>query len=109
MASLAERRSRLHAATYATFGEEAAWTPVAGGGPLPVSVRRREGDEEGRFGRSEAVLPTTFIAVRRSEIAAPAKGDLVAIGADTFKIIAAPQLAARGTQWRCEAVQVPAP
>ena len=103
MTPLADRRARLLDAVYRAYGEASVWTPVGGGVPATPSVRRQIGEQVVRWGDSEAVMGSLILRVRRSELAAPAEGDLVTIAPDTFKVIAEPRLEPVGQEWLCEA------
>ncbi|WP_296167994.1 hypothetical protein [uncultured Brevundimonas sp.] len=103
MAGLSERRARILASVYRTFGEAATWTPVAGGSAVPATVRRVVGEAVLNWGESEAVVPTLTLRVRVSEVASPSEGDLVTFGADLIRLIAEPRLEPLGLEWLCEA------
>jgi len=102
MSALQARRARLLASLYVSYGEAAIWTPAAGGPPIPVTIRRRGEEVDAPMGGSSALVWQDFIRVRRLELAAPARGDRVAIGEETLKIIAEPRQAKAGGEWVCE-------
>ncbi len=105
MSSVADRRARLLDAVYASYGEDAAWTP--GDGLSPVRVKREEAEADLQLGQSRVRVGTIILRVRKAEVAAPAKGDLVDI-VDTlerFKIVARPELERFGLEWICEAAR----
>jgi hypothetical protein len=58
------------------------------------------------FGDSRAVLPTVGIDIRRSQSATITEGDLILIGAETYRIIGEPMGDALGLVSACEAVKV---
>lgn len=58
------------------------------------------------FGESRAVLPTVGIDIRRWQATTITEGDLIVIGAETFKIIGEPMGDALGLVTACEAVNV---
>jgi len=58
------------------------------------------------FGDSRVVLPTVGIDIRRSQAATIAEGDLILIGAETYRIIGKPMGDALGLVSSCEAVKV---
>lgn len=103
MTPLADRRARLLDAVYRAYGEASVWTPAGGGVSSTPVVRRQAGDQVVSWGDSQAVMGTLILRVRRSEMAAPGEGDLVAIAPDTFKVIAEPRLEPIGLEWLCEA------
>jgi hypothetical protein len=102
MAEPQDRRARLLAALYARFGEAADWTPAAGGSASPVTVRRRGDDGLVQMGPTEVVAPTHLLRVRVADVAAPARRDSVAIGAETFRVMGKPRLVHSGLEWLCE-------
>jgi len=72
----------------ANIGEDALWK--AGGAGVAIRIIRKSPDRMAEFGDSRAVLPTVGIDIRRSQAATIAEGDLMVIGAETFKIIGEP-------------------
>lgn len=58
------------------------------------------------FGESRAVLPTVGIDIRRSQAATITEGDLILIGADTYRIIGEPIGDALKLVWALEVVDV---
>jgi hypothetical protein len=96
------------AATDALFADpniarDATWRAGGVGVGVPVRIVTRRPDQAVGFGDSRAVLPTTLIDVRRSEISEPATGDTVEIDGDLFEIIAMPMNDSLGLVWTCEA------
>lgn len=96
------------AATDALFADpniarDATWHAGGAGAGTAVRVVTRRPDQVGSFGDSRAILPTTLIDVRRSEISEPATGDTVEIDGDLFEIIAMPMNDSLGLVWTCEA------
>jgi len=109
MAALHDRRARLLASLYSTYGEPATWTPAGGGAAIPVTIRRHGEDIEVGFGGSAGLATKDFLRVRPSEVAAPARNDVVEVldapGGNvvaTFRIIADPRLVKAGGEWVCE-------
>jgi hypothetical protein len=88
------------------MGEDALWK--AGGVGLGVAVRiiRKSPDRMAEFGESRAVLPAIGIDIRSSQVAAITEGDLIVIGAETFKVIGEPMGDSLGFVAACEAVGV---
>lgn len=82
---------------------EAAY--LAGGTGAGVAVRcvRGRPDEAIGFGDGQIIAATDIFELRRSEVAAPQAGDVIAIGAERFVIRGACQLDAEGLGWRCGA------
>lgn len=88
------------------LGERALWQAGGVGPGVPVRVIRKSPDRIAEFGESRAVLPTMSIDIRRSQAATITEGDLLVIGAETFKIIGEPIGDALGCLLVCEAVKV---
>lgn len=86
---------------------EAALWKVSGVGPgVSVAIIRKMPDTTDGFGDTRVVLPTVVLDVRKSDISAPAEGDLVEIGASTLKVIGTPMIDRLGMVWTCEMVEV---
>lgn len=102
MTALQDRRARLLASLYRTYGEAATWTPAAGGAGSPVTIRRAPEDVEQAFGDNLALVRKDFIRVRVSEVSSPGKGDLVVIGSESFRILGKPRKVKAGNEWVCE-------
>ena len=88
------------------IGEDALWMAGGVGAGVAVRIIRKSPDRMAEFGDSRAVLPTVGIDIRRSQAATIAEGDLIVIGAETFKIIGEPMGDALGLVSACEAVKV---
>ncbi len=88
------------------LGEHALWQAGGVGPGVPVRVIRRRPDAVVEFGASRALMATVLIDLRRAEAAAIDEGDLVVIGAETFKIIGSPTYDPIGLVLTCEAVKV---
>ncbi len=88
------------------IGEDALWK--AGGVGVGVAVRiiRKSPDRMAEFGKSRAVLPTVGIDIRRSQAATITEGDLIGIGAESYRIIGEPMGDALGLVSACEAVKL---
>jgi hypothetical protein len=96
------------AATDALFADpniarDAVWRAGGVGAGTSARVITRRPDQVVGLGDSRAVLPTTLIDVRRSEVSEPATGDIVEIDGDLFEIIATPTADGLGLVWTCEA------
>lgn len=88
------------------IGEDALWKAGGVGAGVAVRIIRKSPDRMAEFGESRAVLPTVGIDIRRSQAATITEGDLIVIGAETFKIIGEPIGDALGCVLVCEAVKV---
>ena len=94
------------------IGEDALWKEGGVGQGLPerndVAVRiiHKSPDRMAEVGESRAVLPTVGIDIRRSQAATITEGDLIEIGAETYRIIGEPMGDALGLVSACEAVKV---
>lgn len=91
---------------FAPGSDEASYKPAAGDVlPDPIRVIRSRPDLDTSFGDGgRVILPTNVFLIRRSEIAQPAKGDMLAIGAARFKLQADAMLDVEGLNWRVGAV-----
>lgn len=87
------------------LSEAAIWRPGGVGG-VAVRVVRRRPDAVVDFGASRALVPTVVIDVRRIEAATIEEGDLIVIGADTYRIAAPPAVDPLGLVLTCEAAKV---
>ncbi len=85
------------------IGEDALWKPGGVGDGVPVRIIRKSPDRMAEFGDSRAVLPTVSIDIRHSQAATITEGDLIVIGAETFKIIGEPMGDALGLVSVCGA------
>jgi hypothetical protein len=88
------------------IGEDALWKAGGVDAGLAVRIIRKSPDRMAEFGDSRAVLPTVGIDIRRSQSATITEGDLIMIGAETFKIIGEPMGDALGLVTACEAVKL---
>ena len=88
------------------IGEDALWKAGGVGAGAAVRIIRKSPDRMAEFGDSRAVLPTVGIDIRRSQSATITEGDLIMIGAETFKIIGEPMGDALGLVTACEAVKL---
>lgn len=88
------------------IGEDALWKAGGVGAGVAVRIIRKSPDRMAEFGDSRAVLPTVGIDIRRSQAATITDGDLILIGAETFKIIGEPMGDALGLVSSCEAVKI---
>ncbi len=95
------------------IARDALWRAGGVGVGIAVRVISKRPDQVVGFGDSRAILPTTLIDVRRSEIPDPASGDTVEIPGsspgtgDTFEIIATPVADSLRLVWPCEAALPP--
>src|SRR5438045_1360547 len=101
MSALQDRRVRLLASLYATFGEAASWAGA------PCTVRRRTETVSVDFGDSAGLTASNLLKVRAAEIAAPARGNTVVVtlaggGTSTLRVIADPVLVKSGLEWVAE-------
>jgi hypothetical protein len=78
------------------IGEGALWKAGGVGAGVAVRIIRKSPDRMAEFGDSRAVLPTVGIDIRCSQAPTIAEGDLIVIGAETFKIISEPMRDALG-------------
>ncbi len=88
------------------IGEDTLWKAGGVGAGVAVRIIRKSPDRMAEFGDSRAVLPTVGIDIRRSQSATITEGDLIMIGAETFKIIGDPMGDALGLVAACEAVKL---
>lgn len=88
------------------IGEDALWKAGGVGAGVAVRIIRKSPDRMAEFGDSRAVLPTVGIDIRRSQAAAITEGDLILIGAETYRIIGEPTGDSLGLVLACEAVKV---
>jgi hypothetical protein len=88
------------------FGEDALWKAGGVGAGVAVRIIRKSPDRMAEFGDSRAVLPTVGIDIRRSQAATIVEGDLMVIGAETFRIIGEPIGDALGLVLVCEAARI---
>ena len=91
------------AALHSAAGSVAAiYTPGSGGDPLPIRVIREQPSRD-YGGLERIVADTNIIVIRRTDVAAPARGDLVQIGSEALRLNAAPMLDVEGISWSCPA------
>ena len=88
------------------IGEDALWKAAGVGAGVAVRIIRKSPDRIAEFGESRAMLPTVGLDIRRSQSATITEGDLIVIGAETFRIIGEPMGDALGLVSACEAVKV---
>lgn len=88
------------------IGEDALWKAGGVGAGIAVRIIRKSPDRMAEFGESRAILPTVGIDIRRSQAATINEGDLIQIGAETYRIIGEPMGDALGLVSTCEAVTV---
>jgi hypothetical protein len=85
---------------------DAIWTPVAGPS-VAVRVIRSAPDLETRFGDARVIGATTMLDVRVSEMAAPAKGDVIRIDGVDHQVQGTPRRDAERLIWTVEARPLP--
>ena len=73
--SFPQARERLQNAIFARLGEDAQWAGI----DRKVRVRFSERDELATFGDTELMMAGLVLRFRRSEVAAPAVGNLVVL------------------------------
>ena len=88
------------------LGEDALWKAGGIGAGVAVRIIRKSPDRMAEFGDSRAVLPTIGIDIRRSQSATITEGDLILIGAETYRIIGEPMGDALGLVSACEAARL---
>jgi hypothetical protein len=84
-------------------GEDALWKAGGVGAGVAVRIIRKSPDRMAEFGESRAVVPTIGIDIRCSQAAAINEGDLILIGAETYRIIGEPMGDGLGLVMACEA------
>lgn len=90
-------------AAFADLGVTASYAPPAGEA-ASCRVITRQPDETVEFGVTKAVIASTIIEVRASEVAAPEKGGVFAVDGTSYRIIAKPKRKDSARLiWRCEA------
>lgn len=88
------------------IGDDALWKAGGVGTGVAVRIIRKSPDRMAEFGDGRAVLPTVGIDIRRSQAVTITEGDLIVIGAETFRIIGEPMGDALGLVLACEVVKV---
>ena len=88
------------------ISEDAVWKAGGVGAGVAVRIIRKSPDRMAEFGDSRAVLPTVGIDIRRSQAATITEGDLILIGAETYRIIGEPTGDSLGLVSACEDVKV---
>ena len=88
------------------IGGDALWKAGGVGAGVAVRIIRKSPDRMAEFGDGRAVLPTIGIDIRRSQAATITEGDLILIGAETYRIIGEPTGDSLGLVSACEAVKV---
>ncbi|MDP3853156.1 hypothetical protein [Phenylobacterium sp.] len=109
MSALSERRARLLGALYRAYGEPASWQPQGGGPAIPLTIRRRNGEDVIGFGDSTAIVAVGELRVRKSELTTAQQDDLVTITetGEVLKVSIEPRLTTTGLEWLCEPIPVP--
>jgi len=78
-------------AVFAAFGKAATYTPPGGGAATACTVIKDARDREPSGFSGRPILQGTVIEVRKSEIAAPAKGGAFVVGAENLVIKSDPE------------------
>lgn len=90
-------------------GSVAAEYFVQGAGPaIPLRAIWDRQSRTASVGDTEVVVPAVGLSIQRSDIAAPAEGDEIAIGDDRYFVAAEPMLDAEGVSWMLDVEPVPA-
>lgn len=84
------------------IGEDALWKAGGVGAGVAVRIIRKSPDRMAEFGESRAVLPTVGIDIRRSQAATITEGDLILIGAESYRIIGEPMTDSLGLLFKVE-------
>jgi len=84
-----------------------SYQPPGGGDPVTeISVILAQPDEEAELGEIRAVVASTLIDVRISEVTAPARGGIFIVAGVSYTILAAPRRWDRSRLvWRCPATE----
>jgi hypothetical protein len=107
--SFAGPQGRLQESVFARLGEDAAWEGLA----LPVKVIRREEDVEVGLGEAGEIVTARTWKVRRSEVAAPERGQAVQLldaqglpdPLGLFRVISDPKLDRKG-RWNFDVAPI---
>jgi hypothetical protein len=78
-------------ASFAVWGKAATYVPPGGGAPIPCTVIRDVRDRAMSGLKGRPVMEGVVIEVRRSEIAAPARGGTFIIDGSSFSIESDPE------------------
>jgi len=81
------------------LGRDAVYRADGADPAVPVRVVLRRPDRVGEFGETRLAAATTLVDIRVSEAAAPAEGDTVVIGSDTFIVQGQPLRDAECLVW----------
>lgn len=99
-----ERRRLLVDAGFETFGEPAEYIDVTAGTKLPVVIRRRDRDEEDRFGNVSIKSRSINFRIRSWQVRDPKPGDMIEVPsgdlAGLYEVRPDPMLDAKGV-WDC--------
>lgn len=81
----------------------AVWKTGGFGVGVTVRVVRKQPDQLVNFGSSRAVVPTTLLDVRKSDVQRPEEGDTAMVDGTTYEIIGTPTMDTLRLVWTCEA------
>ena len=81
----------VHRPLFDVFGITASYVPPGGGSSTICTVILDSKDRELEFGRGGPVMQGRVLQVRRSELPAPAKGGMFAIGSATLTVLDDPR------------------
>jgi hypothetical protein len=105
--SFSNAARRMQDSLFERGGDDALWKVGGSGDGVPCKLLISEPDVIQKFGEENIVLRTVTLKVRKSEIEAPAGGDVVAVTASgtnyTLVADAEPTLDAHRYVWSCEA------
>ncbi len=91
MSTPAEIAAAAVDACYAAFGVDATYTPPGGGSPVACIVLKDSSDRHPAAGRGSPIMQGHIVEVRKSEIAAPARGGVLLIGSESLTIQSDPE------------------
>lgn len=89
----------LDALFSAPGSKEVTYYPKDGPGRVGVRVILGQPDQTVGFGGQQIIEATNVFEIRVSDVAMPAKGDVVVIGPATYKLLGEPMLDVEGLTW----------
>ncbi|WP_419808383.1 head-tail joining protein [Sphingomonas sp.] len=72
-----------------------------------IRVIRSQPDAEAPFGQGRVVEGTNIFSIQRSDVATPAAGAALVVGAETFELTGEPMLDTEGLTWTMGAFPLP--
>lgn len=81
---------------------DAVFRAGATGADVPVRVMLRRPDRIGEFAETRLAAATTLVDIRTAQAAAPAEGDAIVIGGETFMVQGQPLRDAERLVWTIE-------